>query len=249
MMNIGWIKLYRQLMNHPLWQDKPFAKGQAWVDLLLMADSKDGECLWQGKVQTTRVGEVRTSILYLSQRWGWGNRKTKTFLENLKKVGMIDFVCTSKCTSIFIANYAKYSAKPNGDAHQMHNECISSAYQVHTHKNIKEDKEDKEDNISLPYSIIPPNTQDDSGCAYDSHEPPTEVPSWMELDDGWNELPPEELRECIYLRKEHKFQELKSYAQGYCLVPDTSDELARECMAEHNADPAWITQAITGGMK
>ena len=28
------------IQNHWLWKDKPFAKGQAWIDLLLLADSK-----------------------------------------------------------------------------------------------------------------------------------------------------------------------------------------------------------------
>ena len=39
--NQGYIKLYRSIFNHWLWQDKPFSRGQAFVDLILLANYKD----------------------------------------------------------------------------------------------------------------------------------------------------------------------------------------------------------------
>ena len=38
MANIGWICLGRQIMDSWLWEDKPFAFGQAWTDMLLSAN-------------------------------------------------------------------------------------------------------------------------------------------------------------------------------------------------------------------
>ncbi len=219
MSQIGWIKLYRQITDNELWEDKPFARGQAWVDLLIMADSKDGECFFNGKIQPTRVGEVRTSILYLSKRWGWGNRKVKSFLDNLKKVGMIDFNCTSKCTTIFLVNYAKFAAKSNGNAQsnasQMHNTCTSNAYQMHTHKNIKNIKEDKE-NKSL------------------------DIPCWLDVGSDYESLSAEDKKRRIIILKRDKLNELKRYAEGYGIAPDEVDALVRECMEEHEAKASWI---------
>lgn len=34
----GWIKLHRKLSDNPLWTCEPFTKGQAWVDLILLAN-------------------------------------------------------------------------------------------------------------------------------------------------------------------------------------------------------------------
>jgi len=37
----GWISVYRSIQGHWLWEDRPFARGQAWIDLLLQANYKD----------------------------------------------------------------------------------------------------------------------------------------------------------------------------------------------------------------
>ena len=222
MSKIGWIKLYRRITDNKLWEDKPFARGQAWVDLLIMADSKDGECFYNGKIQPTHVGEVRTSILYLSKRWGWGNRKVKSFLDNLKKVGMIDFNCTSKCTTIFLVNYAKFAAKSNANApqnaYQMHNTCTVDAQQMHTHKNIKNIKEDKEN----------------------KEEKSLEIPCWLDVGNDYESLSAEDKKMRIICRKMDKLDELKHLAAEYGIPPDEADSLARECMEEHGANASWI---------
>ena len=40
-MNQGWIKLHRTLQDNKLWYSEPLTKGQAWVDLILLANHKD----------------------------------------------------------------------------------------------------------------------------------------------------------------------------------------------------------------
>lgn len=37
-------------MDNWVWQDKPFSHGQAWVDMILMANHKDTDVLFDGKV-------------------------------------------------------------------------------------------------------------------------------------------------------------------------------------------------------
>ena len=39
----GWIKLHRELLLHDLWKYKPFSKGQAWIDLLMLANHKNNK--------------------------------------------------------------------------------------------------------------------------------------------------------------------------------------------------------------
>ena len=42
----GWIALYRAIIdNEFLWSDTPFARGQSWIDLLLLANHKT-KCLF-----------------------------------------------------------------------------------------------------------------------------------------------------------------------------------------------------------
>ena len=37
----GWIKIHRDILYHEIWSDKPFSKGQAWIDLILLANHSD----------------------------------------------------------------------------------------------------------------------------------------------------------------------------------------------------------------
>ena len=85
----SFIKLDRKLKSNPLWLEKPFSKGQAWVDLLLLAQGVDREKMYRGKVQNQKPGVVYTSILFLTKRWGWSRNKVYRFLEELTKDKMV----------------------------------------------------------------------------------------------------------------------------------------------------------------
>ena len=41
----GWVSVHRQIQNHWLWTDKPFSKGQAWIDMLMLANHVDNKIL------------------------------------------------------------------------------------------------------------------------------------------------------------------------------------------------------------
>ena len=85
----GFIKLNRELLDHWLWQDRPFSKGQAWVDLIFLADYSDEDVLLKGEIIPCRRGELRHSINYLSERWGWSRGKVTRFLNTLEADGVI----------------------------------------------------------------------------------------------------------------------------------------------------------------
>lgn len=86
----SYIKLDRGLKKNSMWLEKPFSKGQAWVDLLLLTQGVDREKSYRGVVQQQKSGVVYTSILYLSKRWGWYRAKVYRFLETLIDLGMIE---------------------------------------------------------------------------------------------------------------------------------------------------------------
>jgi len=79
----SYIKLDRGLKNNSLWTEKPFSKGQAWVDLLMLAQGVEKSREYRGKRQVMHRGCVYTSIYFLSDRWGWSRMKVYRFLEKL----------------------------------------------------------------------------------------------------------------------------------------------------------------------
>ena len=37
-MAYGWISIHRKIQDNLIWNDKPFNRGAAWIDLLLLAN-------------------------------------------------------------------------------------------------------------------------------------------------------------------------------------------------------------------
>ena len=80
----GWISVHRKLLDIWLWNEKPFSRGQAWIDLLLMANYQDNKTVIDGNLVVVSRGSRITSLRKLSDRWGWSTTKTKKFLELLQ---------------------------------------------------------------------------------------------------------------------------------------------------------------------
>ena len=109
---MGFIKIDRQLFEHWIWNDKPFSKGQAWIDLIGLANYKDGKTPYKGEVVTCERGTVNRSITYLAKRWGWSRDKTRKFLTLLESDSMIRLKATTNHTTISLLNYGKFQDLP-----------------------------------------------------------------------------------------------------------------------------------------
>lgn len=104
----GWIKLYRQLANNPLWTSEPFTKGQAWVDLLILANHKDNFFYKRGNKVIVKRGQVGYSTRGLADRWKWSRGKVDRFLDDLTDELQIEPQKSNVTTIISILNYASF---------------------------------------------------------------------------------------------------------------------------------------------
>lgn len=104
----GYIYLMRSLQDHWIWEDKPVAKGQAWVDMLLWASHRDREApAIEGFVQIKKGEFIRTQR-QMGEKWGWSKNKVKRFLEVLQKADMIRLKSGTKTTHVYICQYETY---------------------------------------------------------------------------------------------------------------------------------------------
>ena len=87
----GWIKIWRKIADSPMWLEEPFTKGQAWIDLLLLATASDHVSRYKGRNKTYKSGTVHFSLRYLATRWGWSRNKVYRFIDRLQKDGMIEY--------------------------------------------------------------------------------------------------------------------------------------------------------------
>ena len=107
----GWNKIYRSIQEHWLWTCEPFSRGQAWIDLLLMANHKSNKIMINGTLEVVERGQRVTSIRKLADRWRWSTKKVSHFLEQLVKDKMIEYKSDTSKTVITIVNYDKYQGK------------------------------------------------------------------------------------------------------------------------------------------
>jgi DNA replication protein DnaD len=119
----GYLRLYRSLLHHELWTGERFTRGHAWVDLLLLANYRDGTVIRGNRSITVKRGQVFTAQTELARRWRWHRETVSEFLGLLHSQGMIA-ICTSKSTDtgytlISIRNYDRYQGNgiPSSDIH------------------------------------------------------------------------------------------------------------------------------------
>lgn len=104
----GWIKLHRKILDCFIWQDKPYDKARAWIDLLLIAMHHDKKMLIDDEVVMIQRGSFMTSIVKLADRWGWSRNKVVRYLDMLESEHMLNTKRTPKGTLITIVKYDDY---------------------------------------------------------------------------------------------------------------------------------------------
>lgn len=155
-MSQGWIKLSRSLLDCWVWQGEPFTRGQAWVDLLLLADHKEHKMAFKGKMVECKRGDVNRSMESLSARWGWSRHKVRDFLRLLESDGMVTVSTDTKRTVISVENYSKYQGARTSKGHQKDGERTGKGQVRDTNKNDKNDKNDKTIYSELPEALVEP---------------------------------------------------------------------------------------------
>lgn len=111
----GWISIYRSIQEHWLWQEKPYDKAHAWIDLLLSANHQEAKILIDNTLISLEKGSFFTSELKLANKWGWSKKKVRNFLELLANDNMILKESTKKGTKVSIVNYRVYQTLGNHD--------------------------------------------------------------------------------------------------------------------------------------
>lgn len=106
MSDSGWIQLHRQIRENWIWEDP--AKLKAWLDILMMVNHEEKKILVNGELVTIHRGEKLTSIVKLSERWGWTRRRVVRFLDLLENDKMCTTNRTANGTTIKVNNYKEY---------------------------------------------------------------------------------------------------------------------------------------------
>lgn len=204
-MSKGWISIHRKLQCHWLWGDKPFSKGQAWIDLLLLANHEDTKFLHGGQLIDAKRGDVITSEVKLMDRWGWSKSKVRTFLEMLEKDSMIIKKADSKKTTLTIVNYGVWQDSQTAKELQKDQEKTDEKPLEDRSKTADELQKDTINNVNNSNNSNNSNNDNKDISSIHRFKPPTleEVQSYC-LERN-NDVDPE---------KWHSFYESKGWMIG-----------------------------------
>lgn len=109
-MKEGWISLHRKIQDNPLWLSEPFTRGQAWVDLIILANHRGGYIRKDGYRIDLERGQLGWSTVRLAERWKWSRGKVNRFLKELKTDGQIEQQTDNRTSIITICNYEEYQS-------------------------------------------------------------------------------------------------------------------------------------------
>ena len=207
-MAYGWISIHRKIQDNKMWEDKPFSRGQAWIDLLLLANHEDNKIIFNGSLVEIKRGEKITSLRKLSERWGWSITKVKKFLNLLSDENMISYKSDNKKTTYSIVNYDVYQD----------NENTKSNTEV-TQKEIKNKTERNQKEIKKKQTIMSNNELIMSNNTTGVVPPPEE----MDLDNP-------KLAELIKLYEDCGFGLITPYSAN--MLRDYMNEYSYEWVKE-----------------
>jgi len=140
----GYVSIHRELFDHWVWKDKPFSRGQAWIDLILMANHCDSKIMFDGRFVEVGRGDIITSSVKLSERWGWSRNKVSLFLKNLESDQMVITKTDSKKTALTICNYSDWQDSQTAKEQQKDSRKTAEGQQKDTINNVNNSNNEKE---------------------------------------------------------------------------------------------------------
>ena len=129
-MNNGWIKLHRKLIDKGYYKKSQYI--HLWVHLLLTANHKTSEFIWNNKIIKIREGQFITGRERLSLETGISQTTIERILSLLEKEHQIGQRKTTKFRLITIINWNKFQ--------QADSRRTASGQQADTYNNDKNDK-------------------------------------------------------------------------------------------------------------
>lgn len=104
----NWIKVSRNLLDQPFWNEKPFSKGQAWIDLMLTVHWKTGYDPVGKRKRKALPGQRWITYQALAERWGWPKIDVYRFLHKLAETERVTLYATAYGTLLTLKNWDFY---------------------------------------------------------------------------------------------------------------------------------------------
>lgn len=148
----GWIKLYRQLLDKPIWLESSPEQKVILITLLSMANHEEKEWEWQGVPYKAKPGQFVTSLPSIAKKAGKGIslQNVRTALKRFEKYNFLTDESTKQNRLITIVNWGVYQAADKETNSQTNSQLTDDQQtpnsQLTANKNVKNDKNVRSNN-------------------------------------------------------------------------------------------------------
>lgn len=149
----GYIKLYRQITDTPVWADSD--KLKLWLMCLMKATHDEKTQVVGNQIIELKAGQFITGRAALSDDFNRDVKKDRRvdgltlfrWLSLFEKMEMLNIKKTNKYSLITVLNWDKYQGRRTSNEQQLNNNRTSDEQQLNTNKNEKNDKNEKKEDI------------------------------------------------------------------------------------------------------
>lgn len=133
-MSQGWIKLHRQILEHPRHSDPYWLS--VWIHLLLNATHKPIKALHGGKIIELKPGQLVTGRARFSRESGVSEQVIRRVFNQLQDDGQINQETTNTSSLITILNWEEYQEinQPTTNNQPTNNQQSTTVQEVHIYK-------------------------------------------------------------------------------------------------------------------
>ena len=151
----GYIKLFRQVQDNPMYFDGKFDKVHAWIDILMLASWKDTSVIVRGIKVDVKRGQIAKGIRFFCERWKWSQHTVEKFFKELEDATQIATQKSNVINLISVINYDKYQICECEDATQNATQNATQIKKVSPITPLQENKKEskrKKSSYSKEYS-------------------------------------------------------------------------------------------------
>lgn len=162
-MDSGWIKVYRSLLDSPVWRSiRVPAHGSILITLLLMASHSEYKGFFGNKEIMVQPGQIVTSIQGICDRVGMlvTKQNVRGALEKFEEMGFLTQEATKTGRLITIVNWGIYQGSDSSTNKDSNKEPTKNQQRTNNVSNtIQEDKECK--NVKKYSGVFTPPTREE----------------------------------------------------------------------------------------
>lgn len=142
----GWVKLYRELLEKPIWQLSTPSQKTVLITLLMLANHSGKNWEWNGQPYHLEPGQLITSLSSLANKCGKGVsiQSVRSALLKFSKYGFLTNRSTKVSRLITIVNWGKYQGQDDKPTKQATDSQQRTNKEPTTNKNVKNVKKNSD---------------------------------------------------------------------------------------------------------